>query len=208
MKRAPKFYFSFRSPYSWIGARVLHQRIDPKAYGIELVPFFEPDEESTRLLALRGETFLYAPMSRAKHLYILQDIKRIVDRLGYKMTWPVDTAPRWEVSHLGWIVAKKHGKQDDYFWAVYKTRWEEGRDISNPDVIADVARSVGLDGDEVRGAIHDPAIREEGTEALVDICKSGVFGVPFFTLGFKKFWGIDRLEDFLEALGAPPAQKE
>lgn len=203
MKRAPKFYFSFRSPYSWVGAHMLYKRVDPKEYGIELVPFFEPDEESQKALAAHGETFPYVPMSRAKHLYILQDVKRIVDRLGLKMTWPVDKAPHWEVSHLPWLVARKYGREMDYFWAVYRTRWEEGRDISDPEVIADVARGVGLDGAEVKNALADPAIREEGTKALLEICKNGVFGVPFFAKGFQKFWGIDRMEEFFKAIGAP-----
>ena len=100
-RRQPKFYFSFRSPYSWMGAKLLEERLGAETQSIQYVPFFEPDETSTALLLERGERFVYTPMTREKHLYILQDVKRLTHKFGYSMTWPIDREPHWEVSHLG-----------------------------------------------------------------------------------------------------------
>src|SRR5262245_62169356 len=93
--KRPRFYFSFRSPYSWMAARLLEERLDPRPYGIEYIPFWEPDEHTLSLLRSRGSDFLYTPMSRQKHLYILQDIKRIATGLGYSMAWPRDRGNLW-----------------------------------------------------------------------------------------------------------------
>ena len=48
---AARYYFSFRSPYSWIATRVLEERL-PGAYGgeIEYVPTWEPDDRTATLL--------------------------------------------------------------------------------------------------------------------------------------------------------------
>ncbi|MNY47161.1 hypothetical protein D3C86_1824050 [compost metagenome] len=32
-----------------------------------------------------------------------------------------------------------------------------------------------------------------------------MFGVPFFTVGREKFWGVDRLRDFMAAATGMPA---
>ncbi|MET1071631.1 MAG: 2-hydroxychromene-2-carboxylate isomerase [Umezawaea sp.] len=196
MSKNPTFYFSLRSPYSWMAYRDLLAKYPDVAEAVEWVPFFEPDELSTRMLTERGEEFPYSAMSRAKHFYILQDVGRLTKERGLPLTWPVDRDPVWEVPHLGYLVARRAGLGREYVDAVYRTRWELGRDICDPEVIADVAVSLGLDPVAVSTAASDPALREEGVEILLRICKDGVFGVPFFVHRFSRFWGMDRLDEF------------
>ncbi|RAM48965.1 MAG: hypothetical protein C6Y22_24930 [Hapalosiphonaceae cyanobacterium JJU2] len=192
----PRFYFSFRSPYSWIGARLLEEEYNPKRSGIEYIPFWEPDKLSLELLTTKGGKFLYTPMSREKHFYILQDIKRITSKLGYSMSWPIDSQPWWEMPHLAYLAARRQGKQHEFFWAVYQARWERGENICSVETIRNVAVEVGLPPDQIAAAPYDASIREEGAEMLYKVYRDGVFGVPFFIVGHEKFWGIDRLDDF------------
>ncbi len=88
--RRKVFYFSFRSPYSWMAHRLAEQIPD---LDIEYRPFFEPDLVTEALLAERGGSVIYTPMSREKHLYMLQDVRRLAGRLGFPLTWPVDREP-------------------------------------------------------------------------------------------------------------------
>jgi 2-hydroxychromene-2-carboxylate isomerase len=212
VSKRPTFYFSLRSPYSWMAYRDLLERYPDVAEAVEWVPFFEPDALSLRMLAERGEEFPYSAMSRAKHFYILQDVGRLTKARGLPLTWPVDREPVWEVPHLGYLVALRGGRGPEYIAAVYRARWELGRDICDPAVIADVATSLGLDPVEVSTAATDPELRLEGVEVLLRICRDGVFGVPFFVHRFSRFWGMDRLDEFaahlrskLAPAGALPA---
>jgi hypothetical protein len=50
---------------------------------------------------------------------------------------------------------------------------------------------------EVAGASDDPELRARGVELLMDVCEDGAFGVPFFVHRFTRFWGVDRLPDFV-----------
>lgn len=202
-KRPPRFYFSLRSPYSWLAYRELWEHHPDVACVLDWVPFFEPDAVSARLLAeAGGAEFPYSEMSRAKNLYVLQDIGRITKARGIAVTWPVDRAPVWEVPHLGYLVAARYGKGQPYIGGVYAARFGEGRDICDPATVADVARSIGLDPDEVTGAAADPFWRAEGVRSLVEVCTDGVFGVPYMVQGLARYWGVDRLPGFVDRVRA------
>ncbi|AXL91914.1 isomerase [Streptomyces sp. CB09001] len=195
------FYFSLRSPYSWLAHRELTRRRPRVAAELEWVPYWEPDARSERLLAESGHAFVYTAMSRPKHFYILADVRRLATARGLKVTWPVDRDPVWEVPHLAWLAARAHGRGTEFADRVYTARWLEGRNICDPATIAALADESGLDPAELAGAADHPGLREEGARALRRAVEDGVFGVPYFINGHDKYWGLDRLDAFLATLG-------
>ncbi len=201
MKRnSPCFFFSFRSPYSWIAARLIEEQLSAERTQIEYIPFWEPDEQTLSLLQARGGEFLYIPMSRQKHRYILQDIRRLTTKLGYRMAWPVDRDPWWDLPHLAYLAARRDGKEMEFFWAVYRARWEEGRDICSSDTIRALATEVGLDPTSIVESPNDQTIRQKGVEALYRCYRDDVFGVPFFCNRHARYWGVDRFDEFVASL--------
>lgn len=199
-RRPPRVYFSLRSPFSWMALRQLHERVPDAWDRFEYVPFFEPDERTLAELRERGGDMHYVPMSRAKHRYILADTKRLAARFGYRMTWPVDIDPWWELPHLAWLKARELGVHRTFYEAVMTARWEHGADICDVPVLHRVCEEAGLDAPALTGAVDEPAMREQGVEALMDVYDNDVFGVPYFLLGRQRFWGLDRLDQFLEAV--------
>ncbi|MFD7257549.1 2-hydroxychromene-2-carboxylate isomerase [Streptomyces sp. NPDC059874] len=208
-RRGPRWYFSFRSPYSWMAYRDLVDHHPDVAQAIEWLPFWEPDEPALDELERGNITLPYVPMSREKHLYILQDVRRLARARGLEMVWPVDPAPRWEVPHLAYLAAAELGKGPEFIAETYRTRWELGEDISDPAVMARIGKEVGIDPAVAEGAHADPRIREKGLQALNSLHRDGVFGVPFFIVGFDKYWGVDRLAGFVESVRAGrPGEKK
>ena len=200
--KPPRFYFSLRSPYSWLAYQDLMTQYPDVAERLEWRPFWEPDAESLRMLTEAGGSFPYVAMSRAKALYILQDVRREAARRGLAIAWPVDRAPCGEVSHLAYLVARRHGQGPPFIAAAYRARWVQGRDISDPATIGEIAVELGLDPAELSGAVSDPGTRKEGLHALQAVDADGVFGVPYFLYGRDRYWGIDRLPDFVAAVRA------
>lgn len=198
----PRFYFSFRSPYSWLAYRDLVRAHADVAARLVWRPFWEPDAWSRELLAAAGGTFPYTPMSRAKHLYILGDVRRLAAARGLSPSWPVDRDPCWEVSHLAYLVAARDGVGPAFVDRVYRARWERGQDVNDRATVAAVAADLGLDPDRVAGAADDPAVRAEGVAALLAVERDGVFGVPFFVHDHDRYWGVDRLAAFVAAVRA------
>jgi 2-hydroxychromene-2-carboxylate isomerase len=200
--KTPRFYFSLRSPYSWLAYRRILARYGDVAERVEWVPFWEPDPRSARMLVEQRGQFPYSAMSRAKHLYILQDVGRLARSMGVELAWPVDREPVWEIPHLGYLVARGRGRGPEYIAAAYRVRWEEGRNICDRSTIAEIGTELGLDPAELASASDDPALRADGVRILLEICRDGVFGVPFFVHGFSRYWGLDRLEEFAQHLRA------
>ncbi|MBE1491988.1 2-hydroxychromene-2-carboxylate isomerase [Plantactinospora soyae] len=203
VRRTPRFYFSLRSPYSWLAYRDLLERYPTLANELDWVPFWEPDELSRRLLAEAGGEFVYTAMSRAKHLYVLSDMRRLAADRELEFSWPVDREPCWEIPHLAYLVACRHGAGPEYVAHAYRARWQEGRNICDRATVARIGDALGLDADELASASDDPEVRREGVEALLAIYRDGVFGVPFFVHGFEKFWGVDRLPAFAASVPLP-----
>jgi 2-hydroxychromene-2-carboxylate isomerase len=197
MRRSPRLFFSFRSPFSRFLVERLLQVVPNAHERIEFVPYWEPDADTERAMADLGAAFHYTEMSKAKHLYILQDTKRIAERLGLPLAWPIDVDPWWEVSHLGWLQARRLGREADFYAAVVRARWERGENISDPGVVHALSTAIGLDADAIVAAAHDPEIRAEGVACLVEAYEDDIFGVPYLRLGWRRFWGYDRLDDFL-----------
>lgn len=201
MKNRPRIFFSFRSPFSWMAIARLERAMPDVQERLDWIPFWEPDAKTSAALDAAGVTFHYVPMSKAKHLYILQDTKRLAAALGMPMAWPVDVAPWWEPSHLGWLAARKLGRARQFYRAVVAARWERGEDISTLAVIASAAEAAGLDPEAILSAIDDDEMRAEGVRCLARAHEEDVFGVPYFRAGFERFWGLDRVDAFLHALG-------
>ena len=200
MKRQPKFYFSFHSPYSWMATKLLEERLPEAPQLLRYVPYFLPDEKTRAAVTERGASMHYSMMTKAKHLYILQDTKRLSQRFGFPMKWPIDIDPWWELPHLAWFAARRTGDEHALFHALLQARWERGENICDRSVVVAVADSIGLDGKALASAPDDPELREEGVAALEDGYMDDIFGVPYFLLGPHRFWGLDRLDDFIAAL--------
>jgi predicted DsbA family dithiol-disulfide isomerase len=67
--------------------------------------------------------------------------------------------------------------------AIFEALWVEGRDIGDPDVLAEIADSVGLDGEEIRDAIEDESQKNRLEAAFRESQQQGVTGVPTFAYG-------------------------
>ncbi|KAB1910133.1 DsbA family protein [Micromonospora tulbaghiae] len=205
MTDRPRVYFSFQSPFSWMALRQLEERVPDFADRFEYVPFWDPDTRMRAALADRGADFHYTVMSKAKHLYILHDTKRLAAGLGYRLVWPVDVAPWWEPSALGWLRARELGCERRFYRVVTEARWHRGDNISDPQTLRAACDAAGLPGAELMAAADDDRIRELGLDALVRAHRDEVFGIPLFIVGRHRFWGVDRVAEVESAVRARSA---
>ncbi len=196
--KVPKVYFSFRSPYSWLGLERLRRAAPEVLDQLEWVPFFDPDPTTDELLTAASAEFHYVQMSRAKHFYLLMDTRRLAAAMGMEMIWPIDVDPWWERPHLGYLVAHREGRAREFYAAAVEARWQRGEDICTEPVIRDVAVRAGVDPDTVAAAPDDPEIRQAGVDALAAAYHDDIFGIPYLKHGRQRFWGYDRVDAFLD----------
>jgi 2-hydroxychromene-2-carboxylate isomerase len=124
-------------------------------------------------------------------------------QLGLPMRMPV-VHPFNPLAALRLIIAA--GSDRRAAGTVLDAVFRDGRDVSDPAVIADLARLLGIADPEV--AIADPAIKERLRANTEWAIARGIFGVPTLVIGNELFWGHDAFDMALEYLRHPDAFRD
>jgi len=187
MPRQVLYFFAFASPY----AALADARIDDLVAdaGAELVPIaIAPSLPPPQGLAATLRQFRLA--------FMREDCERCAADLGLAWSFPWgDGSPTDNVpASAGWHFARERGKERGYRNAVFRARASKGRDIADPEVLADCAAEAGLDRAELLEALRSRRYLDEVPKTLPLCMEHRCFGVPFFAVDGKQFWGHDRLE--------------
>lgn len=79
--------------------------------------------------------------------------------------------------------------------------FRDGRDVTDPAVIADLGRQLGVAAPE--RAVSDPAVKQQLRKNTDWAISLGVFGVPTLVIGRELFWGHDAFGMALDYLADP-----
>lgn len=185
-----EFFFSFRSPYSYLAAPRVFAL--PDRYDIELV------FRGVIPMAMRGQA-----VPQAKRLHTLRDTAREARRLGMpfgRIHDPIGDGA------LRCLLVSEHaidvGRERAFVLSASRGIWAEAIEVASDAGLRTVCERAGLHWDDCRAALDDPAMRarvDANTEALAAL---GHWGVPVLSFGGELFWGQDRIEDAERALAA------
>ena len=183
------FYFDFSSPYGYLAAT----KIDAIAakYGrdvnwrpILLGPAFKASGNAPLVgQPLKGE-------------YSLRDFPRTAKFMGvpFNMPNPFPISTQNAARAFYWLANRDPQQAKALAAALFKTYFVDGRDITSPDVVVEVAVQQGVNQDELGAALADPAVKERLKQEVEASLARGVFGSPFIVVDGEAFWGSDRLE--------------
>jgi 2-hydroxychromene-2-carboxylate isomerase len=121
-------------------------------------------------------------------------------RLGLPLRMP-PAHPFNPLAALRLIIAA--GSDSRAAGAVLRAVFGEGRDVSDPAVIAGLAAQLGVA--EPQAALADPAIKQRLRDNTQWACSRGVFGVPTLVIGEELFWGHDAVDMAFDYLEQPQA---
>ncbi len=94
----------------------------------------------------------------------------------------------------GALVAKDEGRFADYHHPMYRARWAEPRDLSEPEVVGQFLSEAGLDGAAALSRAESDELAARLERDTREAIERGVFGVPTMFVGDEMFWGNDRFE--------------
>jgi 2-hydroxychromene-2-carboxylate isomerase len=182
------FFFSFRSPYSYLAApRAFALR---ERFGVDVV------FRGVIPMAMRGQS-----VPREKGLHTLRDVKRESLRLGMPFGRVHDPIGAGAMRCL--LVAEHAvdvGREREFVLEASRGIWAEAVDVASDSGLRAVCERAGLEWAACRAALSNPSLRarvDEDTEALAEL---GHWGVPVLVLDGELFWGQDRVEDVEIAL--------
>ena len=189
MSRSIDFYFDFSSPYGYFAST----RLDAIARHHGATVRWRP--------ILLGLVFPFTggqpiPSIPLKGEYGLRDMARCARLHGIPFQLPVPFPVSTQAPARAFYFASDHDPEHatQLAQALFKAYMVEGRDISSPEVTADVAQENGFDREIMRNALGDPALKERVRNESEAALARGVFGSPFVIVDGEPFWGFDRLE--------------
>ncbi len=116
---------------------------------------------------------------------------------GRRTHW-YDTRP----AHEATLWAEDLGAVDRMKRAIFPAYFVEGRNIGSPDVLAEIATTVGLDGADLTAALAEGRYTEAVSAQFAEARAIGVTAVPTFVIADRyAIVGAHPVESFRQLLG-------
>src|SRR5262245_4757021 len=108
-----RFYFSFRSPYSWLATERLEAELGDLEVPIERIPTYP-----TELFPIEA--------GPEKMDYLVQDIRRLARERGLTLRFPSPNDPDWSIAHAAFLGAQQQGVEHPFMLEMFRKRFSEG----------------------------------------------------------------------------------
>ena len=96
--------------------------------------------------------------------------------------------------------AQQHGKFMEFHHAAYKAYWDDRKDLGQLNVLAEVARSVSLDADEMIECLETHEFSNKVMGQYQEALQHGIRGIPTFVVGNLMFTGAHPYDIFKSAM--------
>jgi 2-hydroxychromene-2-carboxylate isomerase len=181
--------FDLISPYAYLGLNQLP--LLPAGTEIELVPVL--------LAGLLNHHGQIGPAEiDSKRRFTYRFVVWRARKMGVSLKMP-PAHPFNPLSALRLVIAA--GSDRRSVQTAFDFVFGQGRDVSDPAVLADLARALGLADPE--SASNDPGVKQTLRKNTDWAIERGVFGVPTFVVGKELFWGHDAFDMVVDYLRDP-----
>ena len=199
---ALRFHFDVISPYAYLAWTQIHALAERHGRTVEPVPVL--------FAALLDHHGTRGPAEiPAKRRYLMFDVVRKARALGVPVGPPLHHPFNPLLALRVASLPMPAEMQRAFIDRVYAAVWSgEALDVENRDVIAALAREVGIADalDQAATADAKARLRMQTERAIAE----GVFGVPTVLVDGEPFWGVDSLADLEHrlVLGAPTVDRD
>jgi predicted DsbA family dithiol-disulfide isomerase len=140
-------------------------------------------------------------MSREQAKQLTGNVVRMAEASGLTINFdtsiPANTLDAHRLTHL----ASKYGLQNAAEEALFKAHFEEGKNISDHEVLAQIGESIGLEAAEVTQMLKTDDYKDNVRQDIYDAQAIGVRGVPYFVIDRRyAISGAQESSIFLSAL--------
>ena len=192
MSKTIDFIFDFGSPNAYLAWHGLQPILERTGANVNIIPCLLGG--IFKLTGNQAPWMTYANI-KGKMDYERLEMTRFIAQHGltkFKLNpfFPVNTL----LLQRGAIAAKRDGVLETYVKAGLTAMWEDGLNMSDPQVFAETMTKAGLDGAALLEATQNPEIKAKLAENTDVAVARGVFGIPTFFIGDEMFFGKDRLD--------------
>lgn len=195
MSQPIDFYFDFSSPYGYFASTRIDQLAAKYGRSVKWHPL---------LLGVVFKSTGSAPLTTIplKGEYSLHDLERSArfHGIAYKRPEPFPLSTQLAARAMLWIEETQgEAKAVEFAKAVFHAYFVDGANITDPDMIGQLASAIGLQAAAVIEGANSAPVKERLRSGIEAAMARGVFGSPFILVDEEPFWGFDRF-DQLEAV--------
>ncbi|MER2624275.1 MAG: 2-hydroxychromene-2-carboxylate isomerase [Accumulibacter sp.] len=183
-----EFYFDFTSPYGYLAS----EKIDALAARYDRRVKWRPFLMGVALKATGAGILTRLPL---KGEYALRDFARSARFLDVPYTQPANfpLATMQAARAYYWLHDRDCATARAFAHSLYRGYFIDGRDISDPEVVLELAARHGADRATLAAALNDAPLKERLKAECEAAIARGVFGSPYLIVDDEPFFGVDRL---------------
>lgn len=191
MAKRLEFFFDCSSPWTYLAFARVHDIV--ARTGAEIV--WKPILVGGVFNAVNQEVYeRRAKPEPRKTAYYFKDLQDWAHHAGVRIGQPPVFPVNSVKAMRGAILALDEGKLVAYAQAVFEAYWGKLEDISQPSVLAQIARGVGLDAEAFLQRIDEASIKDRLRANTDELIARGGFGSPtMYVDGTDMYFGNDRL---------------
>jgi 2-hydroxychromene-2-carboxylate isomerase len=196
MSRQVDYYFSFSSPWAYIGHKAFRDVVD--SYGLKA------NHKLVILVDLFSETGGLPLIKRhpVRQRYRMVELQRWRDKRGLNFHLQPKHVPLNARLADGVVIAaiELGLEPEPFLHRAFRAVWEDELNLADPAVVAKIADDAGLPGDKLVERSGSDEIGAAYEQNRQDAITADVFGSPVYVLDGEVFWGQDRIELLADAL--------
>lgn len=175
-----EFFFSFRSPYSYLALERVARLAEAYKVPLHLRP--------VRPMVQRG-----VPLLASKKKYILFDAKREAEHYGIpfgKIADPLDAIDR---ALAGFVEAQSVQHELQFSLSALRAIWSQGKFIGSDRAMTQICDASGIDWERAKIMLTSQTWQKNIENNEKDLAQLGLWGVPAMRYGDCVVWGQDRI---------------
>ena len=198
MTKTVDFIFDFASPNVYLAHKVLKDVAARTGADITIIPcllggMFRDTNNTPPMVALKD---IKGKLNYERLEFMRFIKKHAIDKFTFNPHFPVNTVTLIR----GALVAQDEGYLDAYIDAGMAAMWEDGLNMSDPEIFVATMDAAGLDGAHILARTKDDDIKQKLIANTAAAIQRGAFGMPTFYVGSEMFFGKERLGQVEEEL--------
>ena len=185
-----EFYFDCSSPWTYLAFIEILSLSQRHKLEIELIPVLVGgvfNAVNKDVYAFRNKPNILKLNYSNDDLYLWSKVRKV--SISFPDVFPVNSVKAMR----GCIFAGKQSKLVEFANNVFHAYWSEGKDISQEDLLLDIAKNSNLDTEEFQKFIASQEAKDLLIKNTNELIERGGFGSPTFFYKEKMFFGNDRL---------------